>query len=120
MVLDQLLPSILLHSFLEWTHTSFEQCVAEFYTVLLEEHLQVALEMSEVGICSSLVSKTDQSGSVMFKSGDGAGAGAREDVEVHLCAFKTMAELFQLCELGLSSWKTELFFRNNVWIMGCM
>jgi hypothetical protein len=28
--------------------------LAEFYTILLEEHLQVALEMLEVGICSSL------------------------------------------------------------------
>jgi hypothetical protein len=25
-----------------------------FYTILLEEHLQIALEMLEVGICSSL------------------------------------------------------------------
>jgi hypothetical protein len=36
------------------TRTSFEQSVAEFYTILLEEHLQVALEMLEVGISSSL------------------------------------------------------------------
>jgi hypothetical protein len=27
--------------------TSFEQSLAEFYTILLEEHLQVALEMLE-------------------------------------------------------------------------
>jgi hypothetical protein len=32
-------------SFLEWTHTRFEQSLAEFYTILLEEHIQVALEM---------------------------------------------------------------------------
>jgi hypothetical protein len=31
---------------------SFEQSLAEFYTIL--EHLQVALEMLELGICSSL------------------------------------------------------------------
>jgi hypothetical protein len=33
MVLDQLFPSIKLQSFLEWTRTSFEQFLAEFYTV---------------------------------------------------------------------------------------
>jgi hypothetical protein len=39
--------------FLEWTRTSFEQSLVEFYTILNEEHLQVALEMLEVVICSS-------------------------------------------------------------------
>jgi hypothetical protein len=43
MMLDHLLPSIYLQSFLEWTRTSFEQCLAEFHTLLLEEHLQVSL-----------------------------------------------------------------------------
>jgi hypothetical protein len=33
---------------MEWTHTSFEQSVAEFYTVLIEEHLQVALGISDI------------------------------------------------------------------------
>jgi hypothetical protein len=51
MVLDHLLPSIQPQSFLEWIHTSFEQSLAEIYTILLEEHVQVALEMLEVGIC---------------------------------------------------------------------
>jgi hypothetical protein len=37
---------------LEWTCTSFEQSLGDFYAILLEEHLQVALEMLEVGICS--------------------------------------------------------------------
>jgi hypothetical protein len=41
------------HSFLEWTRTSFEQFLAEFYNILLEKR-QVALEMLEVGISSSL------------------------------------------------------------------
>jgi hypothetical protein len=54
MVFNQLLLSIQWQSFLEWTHTSFNQFVAEFYTILLEEHLQVASEMLEVGICSLL------------------------------------------------------------------
>jgi hypothetical protein len=67
MVLDHLWHSIQPQS-LEWTHTSFEQSLAEFYIIILEEHLQVALE-----VFLTLVSKTDQSGSVMFKSGDCAG-----------------------------------------------
>jgi hypothetical protein len=53
MVLNHLLLSIQLQSFLEWIRTSFEQSLVEFYTILLEEHLQVALEMVEVGISSS-------------------------------------------------------------------
>jgi hypothetical protein len=36
------------------TCTNFEQSLVELYIILLEEHLQVALEMLEVGICSSL------------------------------------------------------------------
>jgi hypothetical protein len=52
MVLDHLLPTVQLQS-LEWTRTSFEQFVAEFCTILLEEHLQVASNMLEVGIFSS-------------------------------------------------------------------
>jgi hypothetical protein len=38
---------------LEWAHTSFEQSPEEFYPILLEGHLQVALQMLEVEICSS-------------------------------------------------------------------
>jgi hypothetical protein len=41
-------------SFLEWTRTSFKYSLAEFYTILLEEHLQVVLEMLEVRISSSI------------------------------------------------------------------
>jgi hypothetical protein len=48
------MPSIQPQSFLEWTHTSFEQSLVELYTILLEEHLQLPLDMFEVGICSSL------------------------------------------------------------------
>jgi hypothetical protein len=55
MVLDHLLRSIQTPFFLEWTQTSFVQSLAEFYTILLEDHLQVALEMLEVGIYSMLI-----------------------------------------------------------------
>jgi hypothetical protein len=51
MELDHLLPSIQPQSFLEWTHTSLEQSLAEFYTIILEEHFHVALEMMVVQIC---------------------------------------------------------------------
>jgi hypothetical protein len=54
MVLEHILPSKQTHSFLEWTPTSFEQSVAESYTTLLENPLQIALEMLEAGIYSSL------------------------------------------------------------------
>jgi hypothetical protein len=54
MVLNQLLLSIKPRSFLQWIRTSFEQCLAEFYTILLDENLQVASDMLEVEIRSSL------------------------------------------------------------------
>jgi hypothetical protein len=41
-VLDNHLPSVQLQSFLEWICRSFELSLAKFYTILLEEHLQVA------------------------------------------------------------------------------
>jgi hypothetical protein len=43
------LPSVQPQCFLECTPTSFEQSLAEFFTILLEVQLQVALEMLEVG-----------------------------------------------------------------------
>jgi hypothetical protein len=81
MIFGHLLPSIQLQS-LEWTRTSFEQPLAEFYTILLEELLQVALEMVKV----LLVSQTDQNISMMLKSGDCACQG----FEVHHHALQTM------------------------------
>jgi hypothetical protein len=51
MVLDHLLPSAKPQFFLEWTSTSLEQSLTEFYTILHEEYFQVALEMLEVEIC---------------------------------------------------------------------
>jgi hypothetical protein len=56
MVLHHILPSIQPQYFLEWTPTISKQSLTEFYTILLEEHLQVAVEMLQVGICSSLQS----------------------------------------------------------------
>lgn len=53
MVVDHLLLIIEPKSALEWTCTSFQQYLAVFYAILLEE-LQVALLMLELGMCSSL------------------------------------------------------------------
>jgi hypothetical protein len=53
MALDHLLPSLQLQS-LEWTRTSFEQSLVKFYTIILEEHLQVVLRDVGGGMCSSL------------------------------------------------------------------
>jgi hypothetical protein len=60
MVLDHLLPSVQPQSFLEWTRTSFEQSLAEFYTILL----------GGGNLSLILVSKTGQSGLIEFKCGD--------------------------------------------------
>jgi hypothetical protein len=54
MVLDHPWLLIRPQSFLEWTRRNFEFSLVEFNTALHEEHLQVALEAFEVGICSSL------------------------------------------------------------------
>jgi hypothetical protein len=54
MVLDHVLPSVQPQSYLEWIRTNYEKSLEEFYTILLEEHLHVALQMLEVVICSSL------------------------------------------------------------------
>jgi hypothetical protein len=75
MVVDHLLPSIQQQSFLEWIRTSFEQSLAEFFTILLEEHLQVALGGDNLFL--TLVFKTDQSGLIMFGFGDCARQGRR-------------------------------------------
>jgi hypothetical protein len=40
-VLDHPLPSIQPRSFSEWTRTSFEQSLAELYTILIGEHYKV-------------------------------------------------------------------------------
>jgi hypothetical protein len=56
MVLGHLLTSVQLHSFLEGPRSRFEQSVVRFYPILLEEHLQVALKVLEIGICSLLCS----------------------------------------------------------------
>jgi hypothetical protein len=83
----------------------------ELYTILLE-HLQAALEMLEVGVCLSLCLRTDQSGSMMFKSGNCAGHGR--------CWSSSSGSLNHDCTVPavwirtLLSSKLALFFRNNV------
>jgi hypothetical protein len=67
----------------------------EFYTIILEDLLQVALEMLEVGICSSL--QSPQLTGVVQWCSNLVTVLAREDAEVHLHALQTMAEQFQPC-----------------------
>jgi hypothetical protein len=54
MVLGHIWPSIQLQSSLEWTRTSFELFLPKFFTILREEHLQIPLEVLEVGNYSSV------------------------------------------------------------------
>jgi hypothetical protein len=84
---------------LEWTHTSFEQSLAEFCTILLGEHLKVALEMLEMGMCSSFWSPKQTR--VVQCCSNLMIVLAVEDVEVHVHAFETMTEQLQLCEGGI-------------------
>jgi hypothetical protein len=104
-------------SFSEWTLTSFEQTVMEFYTILLEEYLQVALEILEVGICfSSLQNWKECLNDVQCD--DYAGQGR--------CWFSPSCSSNRDWTVpavwieALSSWTTASFFGNNVWILGCI
>jgi hypothetical protein len=54
LTLDHFLPSVQQQFFLVRTDTSFEESLPELYVILLEEHVQIALEMLEMLICSSL------------------------------------------------------------------
>jgi hypothetical protein len=58
---------------LEWTRTRFEQSLAEFYTIPLEEHLQYLINVGGGNLFLILVSKTDQAYSMMFEAGDCVG-----------------------------------------------
>jgi hypothetical protein len=93
MMLGHLLPSVRTQSFLEWT-PSFERSVAEFYTILLEGRVQVAVEMLEVVICSSL--QSPKLTRVVQLCSKVVIVLARESAEVHLHALQAMTEQFQL------------------------
>jgi hypothetical protein len=96
--LGQLLPPTRPQSFFDWTRISFEQSLAEFYTILLEKHLQVALEMFDMKISSSFLSPK-LTRMVQWCS-NMTTVLAREYVEVRLHALQTTTEQFQLCEWG--------------------
>jgi hypothetical protein len=104
-MLDHLLPSLKPQYFLEWTRTSLEQSLLEFYTI----HVRGG------NLFLTLVSKIDQSGSMLFKFGDCAGQGrcwssssrsSNHDWTVPVVWMGT-----------LSSWKIASMFENSVWIM---
>lgn len=76
MVLDHHLPSVQSQPFLKLTHANLEQSLTEFYTILVEEQLKVALEMLQVGnLFLIVVSITDRSGLMMSKFADYVGQG---------------------------------------------
>jgi hypothetical protein len=73
-----------------------ERTLAEFYTILLEEHLHVALEMLELGTSSSL--QSPKLTRVVQRCSHLVTALAREDAEVHFHALQTTTEQLQLSE----------------------
>jgi hypothetical protein len=70
-------PNVMLISLcLNFEGVQSSSSLAEFYAILLEGHSQVVLKMLEVGnLFLTIVSKVDQSGSVIFKSRDCASEG---------------------------------------------
>jgi hypothetical protein len=92
--------------------------VAEFYTILLEVHLQVASEMLRGGnLFLTLVSKTDHSGSVMFKSGECTSEGRCWSSPSWSSNHDWTDPAVWMW--ALPSWETASLFGNDVWIMGC-
>jgi hypothetical protein len=69
MVLDHLLSSVQPQS-LEWTRNSFEQSVAEIYTILEGTSSSCFRDVGGGNLFLTLISKT---GLMMFRSGDCAG-----------------------------------------------
>jgi hypothetical protein len=65
------------------------QSLAEFFSILLEGHLEVALGMLEVSLFPTLVSKT-----LTLRSGGCAAQGSRSSPP---SALQTMAKQFRLC-----------------------
>jgi hypothetical protein len=71
----------------------------EFYTVLLKEHLEIVLQMLELGIHSSISSpKLTGVGSAVFECSDSAGWPGKMPKFSFLLALQSMTEQFQLCE----------------------
>jgi hypothetical protein len=103
---------------LEWICTSFLQSLPElFYHSSWRTASSYFRDVEGRNLFLILVSKTDQSGSIVFKSGEYAGQGrcwsspscpSNHDWTVQAVWIGT-----------LSSWKTASLFGNNVWIMGC-
>jgi hypothetical protein len=65
----------------------------------------------------TLVSKTEQSGSLMFKCGDCAGQGRCWNSSS--CSSNYDSTIPSVWVGALSSWKTASLFWNNSWIVGC-
>jgi hypothetical protein len=65
----------------------------------------------------TVVSKTEQNDSIMFKSGDYADQGRCWSSPS--CCSNHDRIVLSVWMGALSSWKTASLFRTNVWIMGC-
>jgi hypothetical protein len=92
MVLDHHLSSVQPQSFLKWIRASIERSIAKFYAVVLQEHVQVALEILEVLICSSTKSpKIVHCGPLLSNV---VVLLAKENAEVQLHALQTMTKQF--------------------------
>jgi hypothetical protein len=78
--------------------TGSEQSIGGFYTILLEEHLQIALEMLEVGNCSSAWSP--KLTRVVQGRLNLVIVLPREDAGVYIHTLQTTTEPFKLSERG--------------------
>jgi hypothetical protein len=69
------LPSIQPQSLLELTRTGFEESVTELYTIFLKQYLHFFRDFATGNLFLTLVSITDNIGSMLFKFDDCAGQG---------------------------------------------
>jgi hypothetical protein len=114
MVLDHLLPAIQPQSLLECTRASFNS-LAECSS--WRTFSCCFRDVGDGNLFLTLFSKTDQSGSIMFKSGNYAGQGSCWSSPS--CSSNHDWTVPAVWMGSLSSYKTESLFGNNVWIMGC-
>jgi hypothetical protein len=82
---------------LDLTHTGSEHFLEEFYTILLEERLQVVLKVLQVGICSSLQSPKLTNAVQWCSNIENV---LEKEHDVHFQALQLMTKQSQLCKSG--------------------
>jgi hypothetical protein len=110
MVLGHLLPSVQLWSFLEWTHNKFWTVCSRILYHSSWTYSSCCRDVEGGNQLITSVSKTDQSGSVMFKSGDCAGQGRCWSSP----SFKPWLNSSAVWIWTLSSWKAALFGNHGM------